>query len=69
MHASGSLWSRCTVVGILIGHKLPMASCSRTSFEINEVGTDLFPILLQEATSGSVERTLRSETSLTSGQA
>lgn len=56
MHAFRSLWSHCTVVGILIGHKLPVASCSGTSFQINEVGTDLFLIiiLLQEATTGSV---------------
>lgn len=56
MYAFGSLWSLCTVVGILIGHKLLVASCSGTSFQINEAGTDLFLIiiLLQETTFGSV---------------
>lgn len=77
MHAFGSLWCLCTAVGILIGHKLPVASCSGTSFQINEAGTDLFLIiiLLQETTSGSVSGNseqcffLRTETSLTSGLA
>lgn len=56
MRAFRTLWSPCAVVGILIDQKLPMASCSGTSFYINEVGTDLFLIiiLLQEVPSGSV---------------
>lgn len=51
MHASRSLWSHCTVVSTLIGHKLPIASCySGTSFEMNEIGMELFLVSLQEGT-------------------